>query len=145
MYADKSRRLRRSPEAMAGALFNALLLLDAQTRGWGSDVYSALRAAAAEFSFYKAYETDTGREYVLDRERAILYREWRENPDDYVDFMMQGLEAPTPEQEASVLRSAELAPASAAPIRETSVLFPRSDSAAAAAWLEADERARKVP
>ena len=94
VFDDGSRRLRPSPEQLAGTLVEQLLLIDAKARGWEDAYHSRLRARSAQLRFYRRLAGETSTAPRLDRALAAEYSEWLHRPLDWNDHWVQALSAP---------------------------------------------------
>jgi hypothetical protein len=151
VYADGSRRLRRSNAQLSGALLNALLSLEAQSRGWSDAFRVGLWAGAAEFRLYRSVEKASGAKPALDRDLAALYDEWFSRPEDYIDSMAAAFCPPKREadllRESGVAGKAAPAPANASSDADnaSSCLPASSDPRPEESWLSEERLAREVP
>ena len=85
---EGSRTLSLSSEQKTGTVLHALMILDEIRMGRSArDARSELKATLAEFNFYK--NLPSGKDPVLDPDRAALYSEWKNRPLDFHDFFRQ--------------------------------------------------------
>lgn len=94
VFDDGSRRVKASPEQLAGTLLAELFRLDAVARGFDDPYRVTLRARAAQLRFYRRLAAATGIEPRLDRALAAEYSEWLHRPTDWSDHWVQALAAP---------------------------------------------------
>jgi len=98
-YPDGSQRLKFPQVEMAGTLLYQLLKLDARLRRQDTDLYRLeLRSRCAEFRFYYKYHQDTNSDPALSLDLKVEYAQWLDNPEDYMDFVLQTLAAPKTDQ-----------------------------------------------
>ncbi|OGR86672.1 MAG: hypothetical protein A3J74_10285 [Elusimicrobia bacterium RIFCSPHIGHO2_02_FULL_57_9] len=94
VYADESRRGTFSQQQQAGSLLRELLLLDAQRQGWDVSAYAAeLFAATAQTLLYARFYLELKNDDFLDPEMRASFRQWRERPDEYRDYLVHSLSA----------------------------------------------------
>lgn len=142
-YSDDSTRLRHSEAQLAGSLLRACFEIDAELKGWEDRFHSTLRAAAAEFAFYRSVEKATGLPPRLDRSLRAAYQEWLIRPEDYFDFMLvSGMGRGA---DRALMKGAGLLPKDAAPDSlDESFQPPASKTDSFRGWLRAEGRARSI-
>ena len=94
VFSDESRRGSYTQQEQAGYLLRKLLRLEAKRAGWDASPYAAeAYARSAQWMFYAKVAQSLHSDAFLDPETRATFRQWRDRPQLYRDYLIHTLSA----------------------------------------------------